>query len=144
MLPHTKLLILCKAWNYRPGELCYNFCISNNLIQMIPFPTWTLTVLFFWTYLVLLMLVFVISCSPSIRKFSSCFSLSLHWLFFKLKRECPSSSHRLWLFLCWLGQSLWWFERFSTEDIFKPSVFSFGTEFCEWVQAGIDVYIPQL
>ena len=25
----------------RPGELCYNFSISNNLSQMVNFPTWT-------------------------------------------------------------------------------------------------------
>ena len=25
----------------RPGELCYNFCISNNLTQMVNFPTRT-------------------------------------------------------------------------------------------------------
>ena len=26
----------------RPGELCYNFSISNDLIQMINFPSWIL------------------------------------------------------------------------------------------------------
>ena len=25
----------------RPGELCYNFSISNDLTQMVNFPTWT-------------------------------------------------------------------------------------------------------
>ena len=24
----------------RPGELCYNFCISNDLTQMVNFPNW--------------------------------------------------------------------------------------------------------
>ena len=28
------------------------------------------------------------------------------------------------------------------EDIFKPSASAAGSEFCEWVQVGIDVYIP--
>ena len=49
----------------RPGELCYNFSISNNLTQIVNFPT--LTVLLFWIYLFLLMLVFVLQW------------LSLHW-----------------------------------------------------------------
>ena len=26
----------------RPAELCYNFCISNDLTQMVNFPTWIL------------------------------------------------------------------------------------------------------
>ena len=30
------------------------------------------------------------------------------------------------------------------EDIFKLSVSAAASEFCEWVQAGIDVYIPHL
>ena len=28
------------------------------------------------------------------------------------------------------------------EDIFKPGASAAASEFCEWVQAGIDVYIP--
>ena len=28
------------------------------------------------------------------------------------------------------------------EDIFKPGAFAAASEFCEWVQVGIDVYIP--
>ena len=57
----------------RPGELCYNFSISNDLISNLkrPFPleslTVTLTVLLFWIYLFLLTLVFVLQW------------LSLHW-----------------------------------------------------------------
>ena len=49
----------------RPGELCYNFSISNDLTQIVNFPT--LTVLLFWIYLFLLTLVFVLQW------------LSLHW-----------------------------------------------------------------
>ena len=30
------------------------------------------------------------------------------------------------------------------EDIFKLSAFATGSEFCEWVHVGIDVYIPHL
>ena len=46
----------------RLGELCYNFSISNDLTEMLNFPTWIviLTVLLFWIYLFLLMLVFVL------------------------------------------------------------------------------------
>ena len=49
----------------RPDELCYNFSISNDLTQMVNFPT--LTVLLFWIDLFLLTLVFVLQLP------------SLHW-----------------------------------------------------------------
>ena len=55
----------------RPGELCYNFSMSNDLTQMVNFPTripeCDLTVLLFCIYLFLLTLVFVLQW------------LSLHW-----------------------------------------------------------------
>ena len=55
----------------RPGELCYNFSISNDFTEMVNFVTWIPTVncpvLLFWIYLFLLMLVFVLQW------------LSLHW-----------------------------------------------------------------
>ena len=41
----------------------------------------------------------------SIRKFSSCYSRSFHWLSIKFKTRCPVSSHSLWLFSCWSGLS---------------------------------------
>ena len=48
----------------RPGELCYNFSISNDFTEMVNFVTWIPTVncpvLLFWIYLFLLMLVFVL------------------------------------------------------------------------------------
>ena len=45
----------------RPGELCYNFSTSNDLTQLVNFPTQiptvTLKVMLFFIYLFLLMLV---------------------------------------------------------------------------------------
>ena len=75
--------------------------------------------------------------NPSIGKFWSCCCLSFFWLSVKLKAGCPVSLHSLWLFLCWLEQSFW-----SLEDIFKLSASAAVSEFCEWVQVRIDVYIP--
>ena len=48
-----------------PGELCYNISISNDLIQMVNFPTWILdcdshSLLLFWIYFILQTLVFVL------------------------------------------------------------------------------------
>ena len=31
---------VCSGGTYRPGELCYNFSISNDLTQIVNFPTW--------------------------------------------------------------------------------------------------------
>ena len=53
----------------RPGELCYNFSISNDLTQIVNLPIWipncdshsltvTLTVLLFWISFFILTLVF--------------------------------------------------------------------------------------
>ena len=69
----------------RPGELCYNFSISNDLTQMVNFPTQILdcnsTVLLFWISFFLLMLVFVLQW------------LFLHWeiLIFKLSASADAS-----------------------------------------------------
>ena len=65
---NQKITLACL--NYSGGterldELFYNFSILNDLTQVVNFPTLgsstvTLTVLLFWIYLFLLMLVFVL------------------------------------------------------------------------------------
>ena len=60
---HHKDWLTYSGGTDRPGELCYNFSISNDLTQIVIFPT----VLLFWIYLFLLTLVFVLQW------------LSLHW-----------------------------------------------------------------
>ena len=37
---HHKDWPACSGGNDRPGELCYNFSISNDLAQIVHFPTW--------------------------------------------------------------------------------------------------------
>ena len=72
---HHKDWLTYSGGTDRPGELCYNFSISNDLISNLkrPFPleslTVTLTVLLFWIYLFLLTLVFFYNGFPSIGKF---------------------------------------------------------------------------
>ena len=135
-------------WTYsgetdRPGELWYNFSISNDLTQITLFGSLTVTliVLLFRIYFFLLTLVFVLQW------------LSLHWeilimwlspcYFHWLSIRCPVSLLSLWLFLCWLGWYLWSFVIIcSTGNICKLSVTAAANEFCEWVRVGIDVYIP--
>ena len=37
---HHKEWLTYSGGTYRTGELCYNFSISNDLTQMVNFPTW--------------------------------------------------------------------------------------------------------
>ena len=39
---HHKDCLTCSGRTDRPGELCYNFSISNDLTQIVNFPTWIL------------------------------------------------------------------------------------------------------
>ena len=87
--------------------------------------TLTLTVLFFWIYLFLLIAVFV-----------------LQWLY--SKRDAPFHCIA-YDYSCadWDGlhdhlRDVPW------EDIFKFSASAAASEFCEWVQVGIDIYVPHL
>ena len=61
---HHKNWLAYSGRTDRPGELCHNFSISDDLTQMVNFPTQIpdcdSTVLLFWIYSFLLMLVFVI------------------------------------------------------------------------------------
>ena len=57
----------------RPGELCYNCFTSNDVIQIVNFPTWILDCDShspdIWIYLFLLTLVFVLQWISPIGKF---------------------------------------------------------------------------
>ena len=61
---HHKNSLTYSDGSDRPGELCYNFSTSKDLIQLVNFPTQittvTLTVVLFFIYLFLLMLGFVL------------------------------------------------------------------------------------
>ena len=110
-----------------------------DLTQIVNFPTpfLALTVLLFWIYLFLLVLVFVLQW------------LSLHWeILIMLLSQFPSNSqwdallHRIaydyscadWDSLCDHLRDVPW------EDIFKLSASAAASEFCEWVEVGIEVY----
>ena len=62
--------------------------------------------------------------------------------FLHIHKGCPLSSHSFWLFSWWLGQSLWSSETSSMGGHLWTQYFCSAHEFCEWVQVGIDVYIP--
>ena len=103
----------------------------------------TITVLLFWIYFFLLMLVFVLQW------------LSLHWeirdhvvvsvsIDFPINLKQDTPFHRVaYDYSCadWDGLSDH-LRDVPWEDIFKLSAYAAASQFCEWVQVGIDVYIP--
>ena len=116
----------------------YSFFISNDLTQMVNFPTRmpdcdscrpVLLDLFISSDTI----VFALQWLSSIGKFWSCCCLRCHWLCSKLKMGSPFSLHSLWLFSCWLGQSSWSFERCSIEgyllSVFLLLLVNFVSEF---------------
>ena len=144
---HHKDWLTYFGGTHRPGELCHNFSISNNLTQMANFPTW------------------IADCdshSPALLDlfFSSDASICSTMAFPPLgnsdhvvvsvsidfpscsQRDAPfhyiayDQSRADWDGLRYHLRDVPW------EDIFKVSTSSAVSEFCEWVQVGIDVYIP--
>ena len=121
--------------------------MSNDLTHIVNFPT---QIPDYDSHSLALLDLFISSdagiCStmtlPPLRNWSCCY-LSFHWLSVRLKRECPFSSHSLWLFSCWLEWSSWSLRDVSWEDIFKFGVSAAAAgAFCDGVQIGIDVLRP--
>ena len=127
-------------------ELCYSFSISNDLTQMINFPTWIPDCdshsLLFQIHFFLLTLVFALQW------------LSLYWeilnmlLFqFPLTFQINSKWDALFQCIAYDYSSADWdglcdhLRDVPREDIFKFSASAAASEFCEWVQVGIHVYI---
>ena len=115
----------------RPGELCYNFSISNDLTQIVNFPT------------------HIPDCdshSPALLDLflSSDASICSSMAFPPINSKQDTLFHGVaydyscanWDGLCNHLRDV------PGEDIFKLSASTAASEFCEWVQVGIDVYIP--
>ena len=131
----------------RPGELSYNFSISNDLTQIVNFPT---------------RIPDCDSHSPALLDFflssdaSICSTMAFPPLgnsdhvVVSVSIDFPINSKQDTPFHCmaydyscadWDGlrdhlRDVPW------EDIFKLGASAAASEFCEWVQVGIDVYIP--
>ena len=106
-----------KNWlTYSGWKLCYNFSISSDLTQMANFPTQIPNC---DSHNPALLDFFLSSdaCISSAMTFKfwwwSYFCFNFHLVSIKPKTGWPVSSDSLWQFSCWLGRSLWWFERCS-------------------------------
>ena len=133
----------------RPGELYYNFSISNDLTQVVNFP---IHIPDCDSHIPALLDFFLSSdtriCStmafPPLGN-SDHFVVSVS-IDFPINSKQDTLFHRVayeyfradWDCLCDRLRDVPW------EDIFKRSASAAASEFCEWVQVGIDVYIPHV
>ena len=132
---HHKDWLTYSGGTVRLGELCYNFSISNDLTEIVNFP---------------LLDLFLSSdasiCStmafPPLGNSDHVFvSVSID---FPINSKQDTPFHRMaydYSRADWDGlrdhlRDVPW------EDIFRLSASAAASEFCEWVQVGIDVYIP--
>ena len=144
---HHKDWLTYSSGTDRPGELCYNFSISNDLTQMDNFPT---RIPHCDSHSPALLDLFLSSdasiCStmafPPLG--NSDHDVVLVSIDFPTNSQQDAPFHRIaydYSRADWNGlrdhlRDVPW------EDIFKLGASAAASEFCEWIQVGIDVYIP--
>ena len=118
----------------QPGEFCYNFS-QMTLLRWLTFllrsQTVILTILLFCIYFFLMLIFFSTMVFPplfiSLILLLSQFPLTFH----EIHNRMPCFIARL--FLCWLGQSSWSFERFhwsvSLNSLLLPLLMNFVSWF---------------
>ena len=143
---HHKDWLTYSGGTDRPGELCYNFSISNNLTQIVNFPTRIPDCDSHSPALLDLFISSVASiCStmafPPLGNSDVVVSVSID---FPINSKQDTPFHCVaYNYSCadWDGlrdhlRDVPW------EVIFKLGAPTAASEFCGWVQVGIDVYIP--
>ena len=144
---HHKDWLTYSSGTDRPGELCYNLFISNDFTQMVNFPT---RIPDCDSHSPALLDLFLSSdasiCStmafPPLRNSDHVFvSVSIDFL---TNSQQDTPFHCIAFgYSCadWDGLRDH-LRDVSWKDIFKLGASAAPSEFCEWVQVGIDVYIP--
>ena len=144
---HHKDWLTYSSGTDRSGELCRNFSISNYLTQMVNFPTWipdcdshspTLLDLF-------------ISCDTSICS-TMAFPLlgNSDHVVVSVSIDFPTNSQQdapFHLIVYDYSRADWdgvhdHLRDVPWKDVLKLGASAAANEFCEWVQVGIDIYIP--
>ena len=143
---HHKDWLTYSGGTDRPAELCYNFSVANNFTQIVNFPTWipdcdshspALLDLFISSNA---SICFTMASPPLGNSDHVVVSVSID---FPINSKQDTLFHRVaydYSRADWYGlhdhlRDVPW------EDIFKLSASAAASEFCEWVQVGIDVYI---
>ena len=144
---HHKDWLTYSSGTDRPGELCYNFSISNDLTQMVDFPTWIPDCDSLSPALLDLFLSSDASiCStmafpPLGNSDHVVVSVSID---FPTNSQQDAPFHRI---VYDYSRADWdglhdHLRDVPLEDIFKLGASAAASEFCEWIQVGIDVYVP--
>ena len=131
---HHKAWLTYSGGTDRLGKCCYNFFNSNDLTQIINFPTLILYCnshfLVFSIYLFFLMLMYVLNWlsfhGEILIMLLSRFPLTFH----QTQNEMPRFIPQLTTILVLAGA------------VFVIICSAVASEFCGWVWVGIDVYIP--
>ena len=132
----------------RPGELCYNFSISNDLTQMVNFPT---RIPDCDSHSPALLNLFLSSDANICSAMAFPPLENSDHVVLSVSIDFPSNSQRDAPFhrIAYDYSRADWdglrdhLRYVPWEDIFKLGASAAAIEFCEWVQVGIDVYIPQ-
>ena len=142
---HHKNWLTYSGGTDRSGELCYNFSISNDLNQMVNFPTRipdcdshspALLYLFISSETSICSTMFFPQLGSSDHVVVSIDFPSNSQRYAPFHRIAYDYSHADWDGLRDHLRDVPW------EDVFRLSASAAVSEFCEWVQVGIDVYIP--
>ena len=144
---HHKDWLTYSGGTDQPGELCYNFSISNDLTQMVNFP---IRIPDFDSHSPALLGLFLSSdaCICSTMVFpplgnSDHVVVSVSIDFPTNSQQDAPFHHIAYDYSCADMTSLCDHLRdVPWEDIFKLGASAAASEFCEWVQVGTDVYIP--
>ena len=130
---HHKDWLTYSGGTDRPGELCYNFSSSNELTQMVNFPT---RIPGYESHSPALLDLFISfdASSCSTMAFSP-LENSDHIVEFPIKSKPDAPFHCIGYDYSWADWDGPW------EDVFKLSASAAASEYYEWVQVGIDVYI---
>ena len=139
---HHKDWLTYSGGTGRPGELCYNFSISNDLTQIVNFPTWIpdcdshsparLDLFLSSDASICSTMAFSpLGNSDHVFSFSIDFPTNSKQ---DAPFQCIASDYSCadWDSLCDHFRAVPW------EDIFKLSPYAAASEFCGWVQVGID------
>ena len=144
---HHKDWLTYSGGTDRPGELCYNFSISNDLIQMVNFPT---RIPDFDSHSPALLDLFISSDANICSTMAFPLLGNSDYVVVSVSIDFPTNSQQDAPFHC-IGHDYsradWDSLRdhlrdVPWEDIFKLGASAAASEFCERVQVGIDVYIP--
>ena len=131
----------------RPGELCFNSSISNHLTQMVNFPT---LISDCDSHSPALLNLFLSSDASICSTKAFCPLGNSDHVVVSVSFDFPSNSkwdapfHRR---ACDYSHAVWDGLRDHLRDVPWEDIFKFGasaaaSEFCDWVQVEINVYIP--